>query len=79
VIGTGSVWAGSCRHKQLKAVDCSRSSNNRSDAGRRDPMRRLTAMGPQVEGGAPERLSELMRTESVKWGQVIKEGHIKVD
>jgi tripartite-type tricarboxylate transporter receptor subunit TctC len=45
----------------------------------KDVGEKLTTMGFQVEGGAPERLSELMRTESVKWGQVIKEGHIKVD
>jgi tripartite-type tricarboxylate transporter receptor subunit TctC len=45
----------------------------------KDVGEKLTTMGFQVEGGAPERLSGLMRTESVKWGQVIKDGNIKVD
>jgi tripartite-type tricarboxylate transporter receptor subunit TctC len=45
----------------------------------KDVRDKLTTLGFQVEGGAPERLGDLMRTESVKWGQVIKEGNIKVD
>jgi len=40
---------------------------------------KLTTMGFQVEGGAPERLGDLMRSESKKWGQVVREGNIKVD
>jgi len=40
---------------------------------------KLTTMGFQVEGGPPERLGDLMRSESKKWGQVVREGNIKVD
>lgn len=36
-------------------------------------------MGFDVEGGSPERLGDLMRSESKKWGQVVREGNIKVD
>lgn len=45
----------------------------------KDVRDKLTTMGFQVEGGAPERLGDLMRSESRKWGQVVKEGNIKVD
>jgi tripartite-type tricarboxylate transporter receptor subunit TctC len=45
----------------------------------KDVREKLTTMGFQVEGGAPERLSDLMRSESKKWGQVVKEANIKVD
>ena len=37
------------------------------------------ALGFQVEGGAPERLADLMRSESRKWGQVVKDANVKVD
>jgi tripartite-type tricarboxylate transporter receptor subunit TctC len=40
---------------------------------------RLHAMGYIVEGGAPERLSDLMRSESKKWGDVIRAANIKAD
>lgn len=40
---------------------------------------KLTTMGFEVAGGAPERLGDLMRSESKKWGQVVREGNIKVD
>jgi tripartite-type tricarboxylate transporter receptor subunit TctC len=45
----------------------------------KDVKEKLTTMGFQVEGGAPERLSDLMKSESKKWGQVVKEANIKVD
>lgn len=44
-----------------------------------DVKEKLTTMGFQVEGGAPERLSDLMKSESKKWGQIVKEANIKVD
>ena len=40
---------------------------------------KLSGMGFQVEGGAPERLGDLMRSESKKWGQVVKDANVKVD
>jgi len=40
---------------------------------------KLQAMGYVVEGGAPERLSDLMRSESKKWGEVIRAANIKAD
>jgi tripartite-type tricarboxylate transporter receptor subunit TctC len=45
----------------------------------KDVKEKLTTMGFQVEGGAPERLADLMKSESKKWGQVVKEANIKVD
>ena len=40
---------------------------------------RLAGLGFEVEGGSPQRLADLMRSESVKWKQVIDEAHIKAD
>ncbi len=40
---------------------------------------KLSTMGFDVEGGSPERLGDLMRSESKKWGQVVRDGNIKVD
>lgn len=40
---------------------------------------KLTTMGFEVAGGSPERLGDLMRSESKKWGQVVRDGNIKVD
>lgn len=40
---------------------------------------KLTTMGFEVAGGPPERLGGLMRSESTKWGQVVRDGNIKVD
>jgi tripartite-type tricarboxylate transporter receptor subunit TctC len=45
----------------------------------KDVREKLTTMGFQVEGGAPERLGDLMRSESKKWEQVIKDANVKVD
>ncbi len=45
----------------------------------KDVRDKLSGMGFQVEGGAPERLGDLMRSESKKWGQVVKDANIKVD
>ncbi|MEO5595858.1 MAG: tripartite tricarboxylate transporter substrate binding protein [Lysobacteraceae bacterium] len=45
----------------------------------KDVLDKLTAAGFQVEGGKPERLGQLMRSESTKWGQVVKDANIKVD
>jgi len=40
---------------------------------------KLQAMGYVVEGGAPDRLTDLMRSESKKWGDVIRAADIKAD
>lgn len=45
----------------------------------KDVLDKLTAAGFQVEGGKPERLGQLMRSESAKWGQVVRDANIKLD
>lgn len=44
-----------------------------------DVREKLQAMGYVVEGGAPQRLSDLMRAEAKKWGDVIRAANIKAD
>ena len=39
--------------------------------------KKLTDMGFDVVGGKPEVLSNLMRSDSKKWGQVVKTAGIK--
>lgn len=41
--------------------------------------KKLTDMGFDVVGGKPEVLSNLMRSESKKWGQVVTEANIKLN
>lgn len=45
----------------------------------RETWSKLSEMGFVREGGAPERLSELMRTETAKWRKVIDEANIRPD
>ena len=40
---------------------------------------KLLAVGFDVAGGTPDRLAQLMRTESVKWEKVVKDAKVKVD
>jgi tripartite-type tricarboxylate transporter receptor subunit TctC len=40
---------------------------------------RMTGLGFEIEGGPAQRLTALMKTERVKWKQVIDEGGIKAD
>ena len=40
---------------------------------------KLTEMGFDVVGGKPEVLSDMMRSESKKWGQVVIDANVKVD
>ncbi|MGB3291050.1 MAG: tripartite tricarboxylate transporter substrate binding protein [Burkholderiaceae bacterium] len=46
-----------------------------------DPQtkKRLSTMGFEIAGGPPERLGDMMRTESVKWKKVIDEAGIKLN
>src|SRR3546814_6199136 len=41
--------------------------------------KRLSTMGFEISGGTPERLAEMMRTESDKWQTVIDEDGIKLN
>src|SRR3546814_729081 len=41
--------------------------------------KRLAGLGFEIEGGSPQRLADLMRSEAVKWKQVIDEAGIKLD
>jgi tripartite-type tricarboxylate transporter receptor subunit TctC len=40
---------------------------------------KLTALGSEVGGGTPERFAELIRSETVKWRNVVKRAGIKID
>jgi tripartite-type tricarboxylate transporter receptor subunit TctC len=40
---------------------------------------KLTGMGFDVAGGTPERLADLMRTDSQKWGKVVADANVKLD
>lgn len=40
---------------------------------------KLAGMGFDIAGGPSERLAELMRTDSQKWGKVIADANVKVD
>ena len=40
---------------------------------------KLVAMGFEIAGGAPEKLTDIMQSESRKWKQVIEERNIKAD
>jgi tripartite-type tricarboxylate transporter receptor subunit TctC len=44
-----------------------------------EDSKKLTDMGFQVAGGPPEKLTELMVSETQKWKKVIDDAHIKVD
>ncbi len=44
-----------------------------------DMRERMIASGFEPVGGAPERLSELIRTETTKWAKVVKATGMKVD
>lgn len=44
-----------------------------------DVQHTLTGLALDPEGGTPERLAALMRTEREKWGRVIREARIKLD
>jgi tripartite-type tricarboxylate transporter receptor subunit TctC len=41
--------------------------------------KRLEDVGLKPEGGAPERLAQQIKSETVRWKQVIKANDIKVD
>jgi tripartite-type tricarboxylate transporter receptor subunit TctC len=45
----------------------------------KDVGEKLTGLGFEVGGGTPERLGELIRSESKTWQQVIRDANIKVD
>lgn len=45
----------------------------------KDVHAKLTEMGYDVVGGLASRLSDLMKTESVKWKKVIQEANVKAD
>jgi tripartite-type tricarboxylate transporter receptor subunit TctC len=45
----------------------------------KDVSEKLSGMGFEVAGGPPERLSELMRSDSKKWGKVVADANVKVD
>jgi tripartite-type tricarboxylate transporter receptor subunit TctC len=40
---------------------------------------RLTSLGSEVAGGTPEQFAELIRKETIKWGDVVKRAGIKID
>ena len=40
---------------------------------------KLIALGSEVAGGTPEQFSELIRKETIKWGDVVKRAGIKAD
>jgi tripartite-type tricarboxylate transporter receptor subunit TctC len=40
---------------------------------------KLAGMGFDIVGGPPERLAELMRTDSQKWGKVVADANVKID
>lgn len=40
---------------------------------------KLVEMSFEVEGGTPEKLSQLMRSEAEKWAQVVKRANIRLD
>jgi tripartite-type tricarboxylate transporter receptor subunit TctC len=44
-----------------------------------DVRDRLRALGFEIVGGAPSALTDLMRSETVKWRKVIQDGNITVD
>ena len=40
---------------------------------------KLTSLGSEVAGGTPEQFAELIRKETIKWGDVVKRAGIKID
>ena len=40
---------------------------------------KLTSLGSEVAGGTPEQFAELIRKETIKWGDVVKAANIKAD
>jgi tripartite-type tricarboxylate transporter receptor subunit TctC len=44
-----------------------------------ETRQKLVAAGFDIAGGSPDKLAQLMRTESVKWEKVVKDANVKVD
>lgn len=40
---------------------------------------KLTSLGSEVAGGTPEQFAELIRKETIKWGDVVKRAGIKIE
>ena len=40
---------------------------------------KLKNLGFEIEGGSPEKLGDLIRTETIKWKKVIDDANVKPD
>ena len=40
---------------------------------------RLQGLGMQIVGGSPDQFGSFMRSESVKWGRIVRDSGAKVD
>ncbi|MBK6006602.1 tripartite tricarboxylate transporter substrate binding protein [Ramlibacter ginsenosidimutans] len=44
-----------------------------------DVQEKLQSLGIQIAGGSPDQFASFMRSESIKWGKIVKESGAKVD